>query len=79
MRAKPPIADEEDQIASRWLCEPERAYNQFVARPERRNHAAASDPDAHVMAGADGLGDEFASYAVESVIVGSCFQSAPPT
>ena len=76
MRAKPPIPNEEQQIPSRGLCRPKRAYQQFVARPQRRNHAAPSHPDAHFMTRPHGLGDEFASYAVERIA--HCFQSAPP-
>lgn len=33
MRAQAIIADEEQQVASRWLGGPERANQQFVARP----------------------------------------------
>jgi hypothetical protein len=73
MRAEPSVAHEQQQVTARWLCERKCTYQQFVAGPQSGNHAAAGDADAHLMAGAQRTGDEFASYAVQSV--SPCFQS----
>lgn len=67
MRKQAALTREEDYLSFRGWRIAERPHRERIAGPDRRKHAAPVDPQAHFMASTRGLGDEFASDAVEII------------